>query len=56
MSKYTYAESVPPAKLEKMTKDASGVSKVYFAASKLGSLNPKQQTNYGSLNILLSNG
>ena len=45
MSKYVYEQFVTPDQREKMTNDASGVRKTYFAAGKLDPLTPEQRLN-----------
>jgi len=45
MSKYVYEQFVTPDQQEKMTNDASGVRKTYFAAGKLDPLTPEKRLN-----------
>ena len=45
MSKYVYEQFVTPDQREKMTNDASGVRKTYFAAGKLDPLTPEKRLN-----------
>ena len=45
MSKYVYEQFVTPDQREKMTNDAAGVRKTYFAAGKLDPLTPEKRLN-----------
>jgi len=45
MSKYVYEQFVTSDQREKMTNDASGVRKTYFAAGKLDPLTPEKRLN-----------
>jgi hypothetical protein len=53
MSKYVYEQFVTPDQREKMTNDASGVRKTYFAAGKLDPLTPEKRLNTLILYTLL---